>query len=206
VAGDRRVHAQADGTLVCTGPAARDVRRALDRLATVETTGAATVWRISEQSLARAYDDGDTPEQVLAVLHGLADDVPQAMAYLVRDAHRRHGRVRVGTASSYVVVDDDALLQDVLSRRRAAADPVRALALRRVAAGVAVSKGSATATVEALRLLGLPAVVESADGTAVRRTGTRRATPPARRPLRELPVAPEDGTATQAVRRLRAGR
>ena len=205
VAGVRRVHAQADLTLVCTGPAARDVRRALDRIAAVESTGAATVWRISEQSLARAYDDGDSPDQVLALLHELAGDVPQAMAYLVRDAHRRHGRVRVGTATAYVVVDDDAALQDVLGRRLPAAHPVRALALRRIAPGVAVSKGSAASTVEALRLLGLPAVVEAADGSATRaRTGARRATPPARRPLFELPVGPVDA-AELLVRRLRAG-
>ena len=206
VAGVRRVHAQADLTLVCTGPAARDLRVALDRIATVEAGGAATVWRISEQSLARAYDDGDTPEQVLEVLHRYAPDVPQAMAYLVRDAHRRHGRVRVGPASAYVVVDDDALLQDALGRRLPAAHPARALALRRIAPGVAVSKGSAAATVEGLRSLGLPAVVESADGSTTRpRSGTRRATPPATRPLRQLPVgAPVDAAA--AVRRLRAGR
>ena len=204
VAGVRRVHAQADLTLVCTGPAARDVRRALDRIATVEATGAATVWRISEQSLARAYDEGDTPEQVLAVLHDVADDVPQAMAYLVRDAHRRHGRVRVGTASAYVVVDDDALLQDALGRRRPAAHPATALGLRRIAPGVAVSKGSAAATVEALRLLGLPAVVETADGAATRpRAAGRRATPPPRRPLQDLPLTPDHEDVAAAVRRLR---
>jgi len=206
-AGVRRVHAQADLTLVCTGPAARDVRRALDRIATVETTGAATVWRISEQSLARAYDDGDTPEQVLDVLRGCADDVPQAMTYLVRDAHRRHGRVRVGTASSYVVVDDDALLADALGRRWPAAHPVKALALRRIAPGVAVSQGGAAATVEALRLVGLPAVVEPVEGAAPRsRSRPRRPAAPARRPLRELPLAPDAGAVADAVHRLRAGR
>lgn len=196
------MHAQADLTLVCTGPAARDVRRALDRIATVEATGAATVWRISGQSLARAYDDGDSPEQVLEVVHRLADDVPQAMAYLVRDAHRRHGRVRVGTASSYVV-DDDAGLRDAVGRRVPAAHPIRALALPRIAPGVAASKGSAAATVEALRLLGLPAVVESVDGRPAR-PRARRAAPPARRPLLELPVGP-DVDAAAAVARLRRG-
>ncbi len=207
VAGVRRVHAQADLTLVCTGPPARDLRQALDRIATVETTGAATVWRLSEQSLAGAYDDGDSPEQVLELLHGVADDVPQPMAYLVRDAHRRHGRVRVGSASSYVVVDDDALLQDALARRLPAVSPVRALGLRRVAPRVAVSRAGASATVEGLRLLGLPAVVESADGAPVRaRAGSRRAAPPARRPLVELPLAEDDGAAARAVRRLRLAR
>ena len=204
-AGVRRVHAQADLTLVCTGPAARDVRRALDRIASVEGTGAATVWRISEQSLARAYDDGDTPEQVVAVLRDLADDVPQAMAYLVHDAHRRHGRVRVGAATAYVVVDDDALLQDALGRRWPGAHPLRKLGVRRIVPGVAVSTGSASATVEALRLAGLPAVLEASDGgTARPRTSSRRAAPAPRRPLRDLPVGPETGDAAAAVRRLRA--
>ncbi len=178
--GQQRVRAQADMTLVCTGRPARSMKRALDRVAAVEQSGQATVWRVSEQSLATAYDEGDTPAQVLAVLEQHAGDLPQSMAYLVGDAHRRHGQVRVGSATSYVVVADDAVLQDALSKKGA-----KALGLTRIAPGVAVSTLTAAATVAALRELGLAAVT----------TGARPAGPPraAKAPsrARPLPALPE---------------
>lgn len=177
--GQLRARAQADMTLVCTGRPARSMKRALDRVAAVEQSGQATVWRVSEQSLATAYDEGDTPAEVLAVLERYAGDVPQSMAYLVGDAHRRHGQVRVGTATSYVVVADDAMLQDALAKKGA-----KALGLTRIAPGVAVSTLTAAATVTALRALGLAAVAEGGRPAAPRAgTALSRARP--------LPALPE---------------
>ncbi len=185
-AGETRVRAQTDGTLVCTGRPARDMKFALDRIATVESAAQATVWRLSEASLTRAYDEGDAPERVLEVLDRYAGSVPQAMAYLVRDAHRRHGRARVGTATAFVVVEDDVVLATALASKGAAGTALAKLAVRRVAPGVAVSKGSVEATVVALRSAGVPAVAESAIGRT-----QRRATPAGRRaPAPEPRLAP----------------
>jgi len=189
-AGASSVRAQADMTLVCTGTPSRRLRAALNRLASVEQSGRATVWRLSEQSLSVAYDEGDGPAEVLAVLERYAGTLPQAMAYLVGDAHRRHGRVRVGAASSYVVVEDDALLTEALGSKGNAAGVkgLRELGLRRVAPGVAVSRGSVSATVEALRLLGVPAVTDAAVEAAVPAAArARRSTPPRRQPLPAVP-------------------
>ena len=200
-AGQDRVRAQADMTLVCTGMPSRSMRGALDRLARVEQSGAATVWRLSEQSLIGAFDEGDSPQQVLAVLAGYAGDLPQAMSYLVGDAHRRHGRVRVGEATSYVVVEDDAVLRDALLVRGSGGKLVKELGLRRVAAGVAVSRGSVTATVEVLRVLGVPAVAET---PVVKATAVTRASPAPVRSLPELPeLDPGEGAVTHAARLLR---
>lgn len=197
-AGESRVRAQADMTLVCTGRPARDMQHALDRVATVEQTGQATVWRVSEQSLTTAYDGGDTPEEVLAVLETYAGDLPQAMAYLVKDAHRRHGRVRVGTATSYVVVEDDALLQDALAKKGA-----KALGLRRIAPGVAISHGSMAATLAGLRELGLAAVAET--GPGVRAAPVKRAPARTVRPLASLPVFDATPLAEERARALAQG-
>ncbi len=200
--GQESVHAQADMTLVCTGPPSRRMRSALDRIAAVEQTGAATVWRISEVSLATAFGDGDTVEQVLAVLAEFAGAVPQSMAYLVGDAQRRHGRARVGRATSYVVVEDDALLLDALGRRGAVGRELTTLGVRRVAPGVAVSTGPTSALLEVLRQAGIAAVPDVA-----------RAPRTARKPKvlaglsRDLPVLPRpDPSAVRAeAERLRAG-
>ena len=108
-----------------------------------------------------AYDAGDTPEQVDAVLERYAGTVPQAMTYLVKDAHRRHRPVRVGAATAYIVVDDDGVLQDALLRKGPAAKTIKALGLRRIALAVAVPRGPVAATVEALRALGVPAGAET---------------------------------------------
>ena len=195
-AGQARVHAQADMTLVCTGVPARTMRLALDRIATVEGSGAATVWRVSEQSLSRAFDLGDGPEQVEQVLRTYADDVPQAMAYLVKDAHRRHGRARVGAAMSYVVVEDDALLTDALARKGAPAKALAALGVRRVAPGVAVSTGAVGALVAALREVGVSAVV---DGPAAATAAVTRAKRATARPHQRPTLPGEDDRAELAA-------
>ncbi len=192
-AGETRVRAQADMTLVCTGVPSREMRLALGRLAAVEQSGAATVWRVSEQSLAGAFDDGDTAQDVEALLVGYAGKIPQAMSYLVKDGARRHGRVRVGVATSYVVVDDDALLRDALMAKGSAGRELAALSVRRIAPGVAVSRGTVAVTVDALRAAGVPAVAESTPGVKPAAAKPRRAAPARLRPLPPMPT--DDGAA-----------
>ena len=194
-AGEKQVRAQADMTLVCTGVPSREMRLALGRLAAVEQSGAATVWRVSEQSLAGAFDDGDTAQDVEALLVGYAGKIPQAMSYLVKDGARRHGRVRVGIATSYVLVDDDALLRDALMAKGSAGKELAALSVRRIAPGVAVSRGTVAVTVDALRAAGVPAVADSTPGVKPAAAKPRRAAP-AR--LRPLPPLPTDGGAAKA--------
>ncbi len=166
--GEQSVRAQADLTLICTGRPALSMRQALSRVAVVEQEQQATVWRVTEVGLGTAYLDGDTPEQVLDVLRKYAGTLPQAMEYLVKDAHRRYAPVTVGTASAFAVIGDDQALQDALLRR-GSAKLIKATGLRRVAPGVAVSNASVEAMLAALRELGLPAVVEGGASPAPRR-------------------------------------
>jgi hypothetical protein len=56
------------------------------------------------------------------------------LTYLVEDVARRHGRVRVGSAASFVRCDDESTLEVLLSDKRAAT-----LRLRRLAPSVLAS-------------------------------------------------------------------
>lgn len=194
--GEERVRAQADLTLICTGRPSRAMRAALDRLADVESAAQATVWRMSEGSLGRAFSEGDTADDVLAVLEQYAAPVPQPMAYLVKDAARRYQPVTVGSAVTWVVADDDRLTE-ALSRRGPAAKAVKAVGLVRIAPGVAVAKGSQEATIAALKTLGLHA-------TSTARPTTPRAASPAgrRRVSAGMPAFDLTQTARAAALRL----
>ncbi len=180
--GEERVRAQADGTLVCTGTPSRRVVADLDRLAAVESRGGATVWRVSEATLGRAYADGLTAAQALAALERWAGELPQSMRYLVHDAERRAGRLRTGPAASWLVAEDPGALADALA-------VLGRLGLTRLAPTVAVSTATPEALREALSRAGLAAV--GVGGGAPAAPGKRApGSAPAQAPARE-PVDPD---------------
>ncbi|MET8988669.1 helicase C-terminal domain-containing protein [Nonomuraea wenchangensis] len=193
---------QADLTAVAPGPLTSELNRWMTLTADVESKGGATVYRFSEQSIRRALDAGHGGEELLAMLaRHSATPMPQALSYLVGDVARRHGRIRVGTASAYVRCDDPALLDQITADRRSAA-----LRLRRLAPTVIASRSSRAALVDSLRAMGYSPVAESLDGDVIiSQLDSRRteAAPPVRA------VAPANGidphVAAAAVRALRAG-
>ncbi|WP_199827697.1 helicase-associated domain-containing protein, partial [Streptomyces specialis] len=126
---------QADLTAIAPGPLRRELRQAMAVTADVESTGGATVYRFTPGSVRRALDAGWTADELHAFLTAHSrTPVPQPLTYLVDDVARRHGRLRVGVAASYVRCDDEALLTQLLADRRA--EPLR---LRRLAPTVAIS-------------------------------------------------------------------
>ncbi|GAA4211786.1 helicase-associated domain-containing protein [Microbispora amethystogenes] len=192
---------QADLTAVAPGPLTTDLGRRLALTADVESKGGATVYRFSEQSVRRALDAGHSAGDLLAMLERhSATPVPQPLAYLVTDVARRHGRIRVGVASSYVRCDDPALLDEVLADKRA-----HLLRLRRLAPTVLASKTSRAALVDTLRAMGYAPVAESLEGDVVvaRADARRTEGPPAARAPANPGLGPE--AAAGAVRAMRAG-
>lgn len=175
---------QADLTAVAAGALASDVAKELELMADVESRGAATVYRFSEQSLRRAFDAGRSSDDVGAFLdRHAARGVPQALAYLVADVGRRHGKARVGPARSYVRSDDGALLAE-LAQGRATAK----LRFRPLAPTVLVTEAEPAAVLTALRSAGyLPAQEDATGALVVSRPPARRA--PARQPPRLRPRA-----------------
>lgn len=193
---------QADLTAVAPGPLTQDLARELVLAADIESTGGATVYRFSGASIRRALDAGRSAAELLDFLERHSrTPLPQPVRYLVTDVARRHGRVRVGTASAYVRCDDPAALDELLADRRAGA-----LRLHRIAPTVLVSLTSRAALVDTLRAAGYAPMAESFDGDlVVSRPDTHRA--PDHRPSRAAPDARSvDATMIDAaVRAIRAG-
>ncbi|POX50287.1 DNA-binding protein [Streptomyces sp. Ru71] len=194
---------QADLTAVAPGPLQRPLADMLGVLADVESKGGATVYRFTPASVRRALDAGRTASDLHAFLTAHSrTPVPQPLAYLIDDVARRHGHLRVGAASAYVRCDDDAVLNEILADRRAAA-----LRLRRLAPTVLAAQADPAALLEGLRAMGYAPAAESAEGDVVIARADAHRTPPrtAPEPVPEGPPVPDATLLTAAIRAIRAG-
>jgi hypothetical protein len=197
------VLAQPDLSLVAPGPLVAELADTLAVVADVESSGGATVFRVSESSVRRALDSGWSATDLHDFFaRASRTPVPQALDYLVDDVARQHGRLRVGAIESYVRSDDHGLLSQVLNDRRTAAAE-----LRRLAPGVLVSGLGADEVLTVLRAAGYAPAGESPGGTVLTRPPARpRAA--GRRPGGAAPQAPRPLTGDElaaTVREIRAG-
>jgi hypothetical protein len=173
---------QGDLTGIVPGRPSTVLEELIDRAARVESRGGALTVRFTPESVRRAFDQGSTADSLLAELGRFArGGVPQPLEYLVRDAARRHGLVRVGAASAYVRADDPALLAGLADDPHLASLGLVLLAPTVVAAQVGVRE-----LLEALRGHGLAPVAEGPDGQVLHvapepRRLSRRSTLAARR-------------------------
>ncbi|MCU1667837.1 MAG: uncharacterized protein JWP40_764 [Blastococcus sp.] len=197
------VLAQPDLSLIAPGPLVSDLADTLAVVADVESSGGATVFRVSEASIRRSLDAGWSA----ADLHDFfarasRTPVPQALDYLVDDVARQHGRLRVGAIESYVRSDDHGLLSQVLNDKRTGGAE-----LRRLAPGVLISGLGADEVLTVLRTAGYAPAGENPGGAVLTRPPARpRAA--GRRPGGEplpgaRPLTPAERGAT--VREIRAG-
>lgn len=109
--------AQADMTILAPGPLTSDAGRFLERIAHVESAGLASVWRVTEASIRKAYDSGLTAAEIHQWLaQHVIGDTPQAMTFLIDDVSRTHGSIRAGQALSYVRSDDPVMLSTAAQR------------------------------------------------------------------------------------------
>ncbi len=194
---------QADLTVIAPGPLEPELAREMAAVADVESAGGATVYRVTEATVRRALDSGRAATE----LHELfrlrsRTPIPQALTYLIDDVARRHGALRVGTASAYLRCDDAALVAQVLADRQ-----VEGLRLRRIAPTVLVSKAAVNRVLDVLRQAGYAPVAESPEGAVLlsrpeaRRASARISTT---RVMAEPPV-PNREQLVEVVRAMRAG-
>jgi hypothetical protein len=177
--GSDRLLVAGDLTVVAPRGLAPAVEAQLGALADRELAGGTASWRIHEASLRRAFDEGRSAEEVLGFLRAHSDTpLPQALEYLVADAARRHGRLRVGAAATYLR-GDPALVAGTV---RSAAG--RRLGLRELAPGVAVTARPQRDLLAALRKAGEAPLAEEPDG---------RPRPETPRPVRHAVRAAVDG-------------
>ena len=174
---------QADLTVVVPGPLQRGLADDLASVATVESAGAAMVYRISEQSIRHALDIGKTRDWMHALFANHSKTpVPQGLTYLIDDVARRHGQLRIGVATSFVRCEDSALLAQAVAA-------TEQLQLRALAPTVAVSPAPLSEVLAALRAAGFAPAAEDSSGAIVdvRIRGARVPTPQHRRSYRSPP-------------------
>ncbi|GHB24538.1 helicase C-terminal domain-containing protein [Streptomyces chryseus] len=169
-----------DLTAVVTGTPSARVAELLDSTADREVSGTASVWRFCGDSIRRALDASRTPDEILAELNAITDGpLPQPLSYLIADAARRHGHVRIAPAVCVIHGDDPALLTEIAAHRG-----LSSLGLRQLAPTVLVSGSPPEKTLTALRNQGYAPVPEDTDGTVrIEKVASRRAAavPPPRK-------------------------
>jgi len=162
---------QADLTVVVPGPLQRELTDELAAVATLESAGAAMVYRVSEGSVRHALDTGRTAGVLQSFFEKYSKTpVPQGLTYLINDVARRHGQLRVGMASSFLRCDDPVLLANAV-----AAPALAPLEVRLLAPTVAVSQAPIAEVLTALRAAGFAPAAEDSSGAIVdlRRRGSR---------------------------------
>lgn len=192
---------QADLTITAPGPLTATIGRTLGLMATIESRGHATVYRVDEASVRRALDAGWDAEG----LHGFLSEisrtpVPQPLTYLIDDVARRHGAVRVGGALSYLRSDAADTLRAIAQDHR-----LKALGLHRIADTVVICQAPPSEVITELRKAGYAPAAESPDGGIVVRRPEDHRTRTPRAATARGPRSPEPALVTAAVRTLRAG-
>lgn len=166
---------QADLTAIAPGPLLPDIARELRLMADVESTGGAIVHRFSAPTVRRALDAGRDGTEMLGFLGRISrTPVPQPLTYLIEDAARRHGTVRVGIATAYIRCDDESTLVALLADPRS-----QDLGCVRVSPTVVTVSGRIEDAIAILRDIGLHPVAETSDGE-VAHVPRRRARAPRR--------------------------
>ncbi|MEV6244634.1 helicase-associated domain-containing protein [Streptomyces sp. NPDC051742] len=161
-----------DLTAVVTGTPSARLAEFLDATADREISGTASLWRFSADSMRRALDAGHALDEISVELTAIADGaLPQPLSYLIADAARRHGHVRVAPAACVIHGDEPALLAELAAHRG-----LSALGLRQLAPTVLVSDSPPDKTLAALRDQGYAPVAEAPDGTVrIEKAPPRRA-------------------------------
>ncbi|MFH8343220.1 helicase-associated domain-containing protein [Streptomyces sp. NPDC018045] len=158
-----QAHFQADLTAVVPGPPSAVLADLLSSAADRESEGHAVTWRFTPASVRRALDTGRGAADLLAALAEVsaAGPLPQPLTYLVQDAARAHGRMRVLPTACCIRSDDEALIRELAAHRA-----LQTLGLRTIAPTVLVSARPPAETLEVLRGAGYAPALESETGTA----------------------------------------
>ncbi|BAU95197.1 DNA-binding protein [Corynebacterium suranareeae] len=154
-------HVQGDFTIMVPGPLTPTMQKMMDSIATLESPGLASVYRLSEKSIRHALDVGLTTPEILEFLkdHSMTE-LPQSVGYLLSDIARKHGTLRGGPALCYIRSDDPALLHSAVE---AGAD----VALRQIAPTVAIAQAPLLKVITLLRNAGFQPVAEDGEGASL---------------------------------------
>jgi ABC-type transporter Mla MlaB component len=193
---------QGDMTILAPGLLDGDTEARLRTFADVESTGMASVWRVTRESMQRAVEYGETADGIEDFLASMSPDVPQSLWYLIQDTFRTHrpdAPVIGSTAASVLTAPDEKSMAAIMDTEAA-----ENTGLRLLSPTVAASSVQLSLIVEALEDEG---VTVNVDGG-----GTGRATaapvfstvPDPQRPVTSFPqVADQLAGAVEGFRRTR---
>lgn len=194
---------QPDLTIVVPGPPEPTMGVELGLIADLESTGGASVYRITEATVRRAMDAGRSARDLAAFVAARSrTPVPQALSYMIDDAARRHGVLRTGTASAYLRCADESLLARIVADRATSS-----LGLRMLAPTVLISQAPVITVLDVLRSAGFAPAAESPDGDLVTigaeppRAGPR---PASRVAMSTRGITDSEARALEVVRRIRS--
>lgn len=193
---------QADNSAIAPGPLTLELANMIGTIADIESRGGATVYRFSEASIRRGLDHGQTGDQIKDFLKKTSKTpVPQPLEYLINDVAKRHGKLRVGTASTYLRCEDEGLIAQILHDKN-----LDHLRMRKLASQVLVSDADAHEVMTTLRESSYLPAAENGTGILVSAPAIRRAKSRPRPPrvISEL-ATPSEVILASAVRALRAG-
>jgi hypothetical protein len=150
---------QSDQTAIAPGPLQHELAVEMSQIADIESRGAATVYRFTENSIRRGLDHGKSSTEIIKFLSKISKtSLPQPLEYLIADTARKHGQLRVGAIHCYLRCEDPSVLTEIL------ADKKIDLALRQIAPTVLVSDFDIDEVLNSLRSNGYLPAAESAQG------------------------------------------
>ena len=193
---------QADNSAIAPGPLTVELANMIGTIADIESRGGASVYRFSESSIRRGLDHGQTGEQIKDFLKKTSKTpVPQPLEYLINDVAKRHGRLRVGSAQSYIRCEDEGLVTQILHDKK-----LESLRFRKLASQVLVCDVEPNDVIATLREASYLPAAENASGILISAPAIRRAKSRPRPPrfLSET-NAPSEIVIKAAVRTLRTG-
>ena len=193
---------QADNSAVAPGPLTPELASEMGTIADIESRGGATVYRFSDSSIRRGLDHGKTGDQIKTFLSKISKTpMPQPLDYLISDIAKRHGRLRVGSAHTYIRCEDEGLVQQILHDKKC-----EHLRLRKIAPQVLVTDFELAEVIGELREFGYLPAAENSGGVLLSQPNLRRSKsrPKPPRIISEF-TAPKDAIVTAAVKTIRAG-
>lgn len=193
---------QADNSAIAPGPLTVELANELGTIADIESRGGATVYRFSEPSIRRGLDHGKTGDHIKDFLRKTSKTpVPQPLEYLINDVSKRHGRLRIGSAATYLRCEDEGLITQILHDKK-----IESLQLRKLAPQVLISEVPTSELLISLRESGYLPAAENANGILVSAPAIRRSKsrPKPPRVIAE-PTTPNEVVIQSAVRAIKVG-
>lgn len=93
---------------------ALDVTFQLSRLCSVKNLDVMTTLELSRDSLRPALDRGAEKNSIISFLSNLSRvELPASVSQLVEEADTKHGEVRLGSSSGYIIADNQVVLESI---------------------------------------------------------------------------------------------